>query len=236
MSIKSLFWIIPMLSVMSNAAPLVRYFELTTDPDKQTAFEQVGVDNLSQSIQTEAGTLAMYATVSEQPNKNLVFEIYQDEQAYQIHAKSAQFARFVDVAKTAVTERKVVETVPQFLAEKTEPVQVVNNQLHKVNFASVTVKPELNDAFKAVVIDEMQKAMNTEQGVLVMYAVTLKDEPNQWRFFEIYQDEQAYQAHRQTPHFQHYLAETAPMVTAKSVITLQGGTLMNKGNLHFLAQ
>lgn len=69
-----------------------------------------------------------------------------------------------------------------------------------------------------------------------MYAVTLKDEPTEWSFFEIYADEQAYQAHRETAHFQHYLKETAEMTLAKKVISLKGGTLMNKGGMAFTAE
>ncbi|OAQ13900.1 hypothetical protein F480_05685 [Bibersteinia trehalosi Y31] len=223
-------------TLSTHSAPLVRYFELTTEPSQQAAFDAVGVHNLSTSIETENGTLAMYALKhSEQPNLNYVFEIYQDEAAYQTHAQSPQFKQFVEVAKTAVVGRKVVETDPQFLAEKAEPLRITQNQL-KVNFAEVQVKPEWNAQFKAVVLDEMQQSLAKEPGVFAMYAVTLKNQPNEWRFFEIYADENAYSAHRASEHFQYYLTATEKMVADKNVISLQGGTLMNKGGMHFLAK
>lgn len=223
-------------TLSAHSAPLVRYFELTAEPSQQAAFDAVGVHNLSTSIETENGTLAMYALKhQEQPNLNYVFEIYQDEAAYQTHAQSPQFKQFVEVAKTAVVGRKVVETEPQFLAEKAEPLRITQNQ-PKVNFAEVRVKPEWNAQFKAVVLDEMQQSLAKEPGVLAMYAVTLKNQPNEWRFFEIYADENAYSAHRASEHFQHYLSATAAMVAEKKLICLQGGTLMNKGGMHFLAQ
>lgn len=223
-------------TLSAHSAPLVRYFELTTEPSQQAEFDAVGVHNLSTSIETENGTLAMYALKhSEQPNLNYVFEIYQDEAAYQTHAQSPQFKQFVELAKTAVMGRKVMETEPQFLAEKTEPIRLTQHQL-KVNFAEVQVKPEWNDQFKAIVLDEMQQSLAKEQGVLAMYAVTLKDQPNEWRFFEIYADENAYSAHRASEHFQHYLSATAEMVSEKKLISLQGGTLMNKGGMQFVAK
>lgn len=223
-------------TLSAHSAPLVRYFELTAEPSQQAAFDAVGVHNLSTSIETENGTLAMFALKhQEQPNLNYVFEIYQDEAAYQTHAQSPQFKQFVEVAKTAVVGRKVVETEPQFLAEKAEPLRITQNQL-KVNFAEVRVKPEWNAQFKAVVLDEMQQSLAKEPGVLAMYAVTLKNQPNEWRFFEIYADENAYSAHRASEHFQYYLTATKKMVAEKNVISLQGGTLMNKGGMHFLAQ
>ena len=192
-----------------------------------------GVENLSTSIETEAGTLAMYALrKTDEPNVNLVLEIYQDDNAYQIHARSPQFQKFVETAKTAVIGRKVFETEPQFLSEKSTPMRITDSRL-KTNFAEIRVKPEFNAQFKAVVLDEMRQSMEKEDGVLVMYAVTLKDKPNEWRFFEIYADEQAYLRHRETPHFQDYLQKTAAMTLDKKVVALQGGALMNRGGLHF---
>ncbi|WP_081733670.1 putative quinol monooxygenase [Bibersteinia trehalosi] len=64
----------------------------------------------------------------------------------------------------------------------------------------------------------------------------LKNQPNEWRFFEIYADENAYAAHRASEHFQHYLSATAEMVAEKKLISLQGGTLMNKGGMQFVAK
>lgn len=222
-------------AISAYSAPIVRYFELTTDPNQQQAFDDVGVENLSKSIETESGTLAMYAShKADELNLNYVFEIYQDDDAYQIHTQSPQFKKFVEVAKTAVIGRKVIATEPQFLAEKAEPLRVTDSKL-KVNFAEVGVKPEHNEAFKKIVLDEMQQSMEKENGVLVMYAVTLKEDPNQWRFFEIYADEAAYQSHRDTPHFQKYIKETTEMTTEKKVISLIGGTLMNKGGMSFQA-
>lgn len=223
-------------TLSAHSAPLVRYFELTTEPSQQAAFDAVGVHNLSTSIETENGTLAMYALKhQEQPNLNYVFEVYQDDAAYQTHAQSPQFKQFVEVAKTAVVGRKIVETEPQFLAEQAKPLRITQNQ-PKVNFAEVQVKPEWNAQFKAIVLDEMQQSLAKEPGVLAMYAVTLKNQPNEWRFFEIYADENAYSAHRASDHFQHYLSATADMVAEKKLISLQGATLMNKGGMHFLAQ
>ncbi|ABR74890.1 hypothetical protein CBG46_08455 [Actinobacillus succinogenes] len=222
------------MALSAYAAPLVRYFELTTEPERQAAFDAVGVENLSTSVEKEPGTLAMYALhQTDAPNVNYVFEIYQDDDAYRIHSRSPQFEKFVETAKTAVVGRKVFETEPHFLYEKSEPLRITDNR-PKVNFAEVRVKPEFNAQFKAVVLDEMQQSMAKEAGVLAMYAVTLKERPNEWRFFEIYADEQAYRIHRETPHFRHYLRRTAEMTLDKKVISLQGGTLMNKGGLRFI--
>lgn len=77
----------------------------------------------------------------------------------------------------------------------------------------------------------MRQAMAKEPGILVLYAATLKDNPSEWRFFEIYQNEQAYQKHRRTAHFKKYLADTEHMISGKNLLELKGVNLMSKGRL-----
>ncbi|WP_228384122.1 putative quinol monooxygenase [Sphingobacteruim zhuxiongii] len=45
-----------------------------------------------------------------------------------------------------------------------------------------------------------------------------KDNPNQIRILEIYADENAYQAHLNTPHFKHYKKATANMIKSLKLI------------------
>ena len=80
---------------------------------------------------------------------------------------------------------------------------------------------------------EMKQSMNVEEGVLAMYALTEKDQPNRWYFYEIYASEQAYQQHRQTPHFLDYLQRTKEMLQDKQSVAVTPSLLMNKGGLFF---
>ena len=57
-------------------------------------------------------------------------------------------------------------------------------------------------------------------GVLAIYAGTLVDAPNTWLFFEIYASESAYQAHRQTPHFQKYLSRKGQIFLSNDLLYL----------------
>ncbi|OOH91184.1 hypothetical protein BMT54_02730 [Pasteurellaceae bacterium 15-036681] len=101
------------------------------------------------------------------------------------------------------------------------------------NLVIVDIKPEFNQKFKAVVVLEMAQSLKVEDGVLAMYALTKKDNPNRWYFYEIYASEQAYQQHSQTPHFKDYLDQTAEMVQDKQAIEIVPSLLMNKGGLSF---
>lgn len=214
---------------MAQAEYRMSLFELTVKPEQQQAIEAVGKTNLDTSVNTENGTLAMFHTVQKnERTKNVILEVYQDDEAYKTHTEAAHFKAFVEVAKTAVAGRRIEPLDAQILLEKKQ-ITAFENGDYLINLASVTVNPEQNDAFKAIVTDEMKQSIAKEEGVILMYAATLKEKPNEWRFFEIYADEAAYQKHRLTPHFQAYLDGTKGMVEAKSVTPLEGKTLVSKG-------
>jgi quinol monooxygenase YgiN len=77
----------------------------------------------------------------------------------------------------------------------------------------------------------MAQSIKLEEGVLAMYAAIDKANPNRWYFYEVYASEEAYQAHRLTPHFKEYIEQTAEMTTYKEAIAIKPGKLMNKGGL-----
>lgn len=217
------------VATMAQAEYRMSLFELTVKPEQQQAIDEVGKHNLGTSIQTETGTLAMFHTVKkDEPNKNVILEIYQDETAYQTHTNAPHFKQFVEIAKTAVVGRKIVPLDSQILLEK-QPLAEFKNGNFLINLAEVQVKSAQNEDFKAIVLDEMQQSMAKENGVILMYAATRKDQPNEWYFFEIYADKTAYEQHRKTPHFQAYLNRTQTMVERKNITALVGKTLASKG-------
>ena len=77
----------------------------------------------------------------------------------------------------------------------------------------------------------MVESLKVEKGVLAMYAATDSHTPNRWYFYEIYASEEAYQLHRQTPHFRDYLRQTAHMSASKNAIPVKPVFLRNKGGI-----
>lgn len=222
------------LSCTAQSAPLVRIFELTIDSTQKERFDSVGYHNLNTSVKTEPGTLAMYAThVKDEPGKSIILEIYQDQDAYQKHVASSQFGQYVAMAKDVVKGRKVFETDAQFLAEKNQPLSAVSDTDLQIHYVEVQIEPSRQTEFSQIVLKEMQQAMNEEPGIVVMYAVTLKNQPDHWRFWEIYTDSNAYHRHRNFHYFKEYLEKTESMVIDKKLIQLQADTLMSKGGLYF---
>ena len=87
-----------------------------------------------------------------------------------------------------------------------------------VRIAELEIDPAQLDAYRALIADQINASVTSEPGVLMLYAVALKDRPAQIRVFEVYADQAAYEAHLQTPHFLKYKAATADMVRSLRLI------------------
>lgn len=220
------------MALNTEAAPLMNLFELGVAEGKTVQYDQVAKHNISTSIANEKGTLAMYS-VKLQANPEIAYmlEIYADNAEYQIHRDSSQYQTFAKVSPEILTDhKKRTALVPQFLGDR-KIKQTATTQSRLVN---VTVKPKHNIQFSKIIQAEMAQSLKVEDGVLAMYAATKQDSPNDWIFFEIYADEAAYQAHRETPHFKDYLKQTDKMIADKHYTAIQTAYLGNQGQLHFI--
>ena len=81
-----------------------------------------------------------------------------------------------------------------------------------VRIAELEIDPEQLDAYKLALKEEIETSIRVEPGVLTLYAVSLKEHPEQIRLFETYRDGAAYEAHLQSPHFKTYKSRTQLMV------------------------
>ena len=81
-----------------------------------------------------------------------------------------------------------------------------------VRIAELEIDPAQLDAYKLALKEEIETSIRVEPGVLTLYAVSLKEHPEQIRLFEIYRDAVAYEAHLQSPHFKTYKGQTQQMV------------------------
>ena len=57
-----------------------------------------------------------------------------------------------------------------------------------VRIAELEIYPDQLDAYKAALKEEIDASIRTEPGVLTLYAVSIKDHPEQIRLFETYRD------------------------------------------------
>ena len=192
---------------------VMNLFEIGVRPDRGNDFADVARQTISASVVHEEGTLAMYALQrSDHPRH-----------AFMVDPYKAFAARAPDI----IERKNKIILEPQFLGDK----HIIPNERTINNLVIVEVKPEFQTEFKNIVMPEMAESLKVEKGVLAMYAATDSQTPNRWYFYEIYASEEAYQLHRQTPHFRDYLRQTAHMSVSKDAIPVKPVFLRNKGGI-----
>ncbi|MEO6852930.1 MAG: antibiotic biosynthesis monooxygenase [Rhodoferax sp.] len=83
-----------------------------------------------------------------------------------------------------------------------------------VRWSELEVDPAGLDRFTRLAEENVRETRSTEPGVLAFYWASERVHPNRIRVFEVYADENAYQEHLQSPHFQKFRAGSGPLVTS----------------------
>ena len=87
-----------------------------------------------------------------------------------------------------------------------------------VQVAHIEIDPVQLEEYRAAVREQITAAIRDEPGVLVLYAVSDKDNPARVTVFEIYRDAAAYQSHLASRHFKKYKAATEKMVKSLTLV------------------
>ncbi len=87
-----------------------------------------------------------------------------------------------------------------------------------VRIAELEIDPDRIEAFRVLLVEEIEASVATEPGVLMLHAVAIAGSPAQLRLFEVYADRNAYETHLRSPHFARYKALTADMVLSLRLI------------------
>jgi quinol monooxygenase YgiN len=79
---------------------------------------------------------------------------------------------------------------------------------------TIRIKPESVDAFMKGVLANAREARK-EPGCRQFEVLVDPADRSQVMLFEVYDDEAAFEAHQQTPHFKKYLAEAVPLLASR---------------------
>ncbi len=80
-----------------------------------------------------------------------------------------------------------------------------------------TVRPDLLEEFEQAVLANARESVAKDPGCLRFDVSQDKDDPLTWVLHEVYDREEAHQAHRRAPHFLAFDAVAARAVTGKTV-------------------
>jgi quinol monooxygenase YgiN len=89
-----------------------------------------------------------------------------------------------------------------------------------IRLSEIEIYPLYLSEYKAILKEESSASVNLEPGVLAIFPMYQKNDSTQVRILEIYNDNNAYQSHLKTPHFQKYKTTTIKMVKSLKLIDM----------------
>ena len=87
-----------------------------------------------------------------------------------------------------------------------------------VRIAEIEVNEGCLESYLAAAHNVGTKSVETEPGVICIFPMQVKEQPNTIRIVEIYRNQEAYQSHLQTPHFLDYKQGTLHMVKSLKLV------------------
>ncbi len=89
-----------------------------------------------------------------------------------------------------------------------------------VRMSEIEVYPEFWDEYNMILKEEAEASVRLESGVIAIFPMYEKDNPNEIRILEMYADWAAYQSHLKTPHFLKYKTSTPHMIKSLKLIDM----------------
>jgi quinol monooxygenase YgiN len=79
----------------------------------------------------------------------------------------------------------------------------------------LVIKPDQVDRFMSMLLENGKAARETEPGCRQFDVLVDPKDRTRVMLYEVYEDEAAFQAHQQTPHFKRYIADAIPLVQSR---------------------
>lgn len=215
---------------MKNSV-VFKMHQIEIAPDTYDQYLNASRGNMITAVAIEDGTFGMYAShYPEDLTKSYIFEVFNDEAAYQVHRKSAQYQQFHQEMDGVVVSDHEFDLEPQFMGHQDVALNISTPNDLWINIVQISVKAEHVADFKQVVAKQLQNAIDGDTGILAIYAGTKKGEPTEWVVYEVFQSEENYRKHLADPDHKDYVAKTKEWVTDKKVDQTIGDVLVNQGN------
>jgi len=96
----------------------------------------------------------------------------------------------------------------------------INMDKMMIRISEIEIEPDYLDEYLSILKEESKASIELEPGVISIYPMFQKENPNEIRILEIYADREAYESHLQTPHFKKYKTTTLKMVKSLELIDM----------------
>ncbi len=186
--------------------PLVHWAVVESTEGKMPEILSMGAKDVAPTTAKEKGTYALYGGVDkENPNLLRILEIYEDENAYEIHRSSAGFKQYQAERADIVSNIMIFEAVPIVLEQKAAGTGGA------VYMNLITVKSDKLESYKALITKEMQRAVKEDEGVLGLFATAEKEHPERIHTMGIYTNPAAYERYISSENYRNFREAVEPM-------------------------
>lgn len=103
--------------------------------------------------------------------------------------------------------------------EQTQKAFIADDMM--IRIAAIEIYPEHLNEYLTILREEAEASIRLESGVISIYPMYEKENPNEIKISEIYKDTEAYELHLQTPHFKHYKTTTLKMVKSLKLVDME---------------
>ncbi|WP_241773460.1 carboxymuconolactone decarboxylase family protein [Chryseobacterium sp. Leaf394] len=127
-----------------------------------------------------------------------------------------QLEQLADLIQESVSKTQA-NTVRKIIGKPTVPV--VGNKM-MIRISEIEIVPGFSEEYRSILKEEASASVNLEKGVIAIFPMYEQKNPAQIRILEIYDDQESYQFHLQTPHFKFYKTSTLKMVKSLKLIDM----------------
>ena len=218
-----------------DTAPSVNMYRFEVPADLQGIYNNVGVANLTASMEKEPNTLSMnVAHVKGNPSESYVVEIYKDLVAIETHRKSEHYQAFVNEVGSKLTNRKMYDVQSVLLFEKKDALSIVNDGKAIVTLTEFTVNSNDIDTVQRQYQLDIERAVRDDAGYKAGYVLRERNVKNHWYVIQIYSDQDALTKHLNSPGYRFMMSQIQGSLQNVTTKVLDGDVLVNHGGQAFV--
>ena len=218
-----------------DTAPSVNMYRFEVPAELQGIYNNVGVANLTASMEKEPNTLSMnVAHVKGNPSESYVVEIYKDLAAIETHRKSDHYQAFVNEVGSKLTNRKMYDVQSVLLFEKKDALSIVNDGKAIVTLTEFTVNSNDIDTVQRQYQLDIERAVRDDAGYKAGYVLRERNVKNHWYVIQIYSNQDALTKHLNSPGYRFMMSQIQSSLQNVTTKVLDGDVLVNHGGQAFV--
>lgn len=210
--------------------PIFRITHAKIKKEDVAAFTKEQEAELENSIPAENGTLLFASGHADaQGQDNYVVELYRNPKAWEAHSVADYYDHYDKVMDQLTESRRLFDLKPEWITTHSRKALNTDGDKFVLRVAKVELADGKHDEFSAIVKKEMRNAIAREAGAEILMAGSNRENENEWLFFEVYANDQAYDKHIKTDWFESYLKGTEDMVKDKKLVELTRDVMAVQG-------